>query len=161
MAQDPASVLDALYKQYGISDAGRGGGFADRAYWLEHPSEILNGRLAQDLAGSGPDQPTGTPGVGPWQKSGQNYTGGDPSATPNAWASGRKILQSLGNLMPSPGTTMPNSQGITDPTAKIGANSPGFLAGDQVDQLLNNDPYGAMLRSNVMDGLGQPTNLME
>lgn len=159
MAQDPTSIIDQLYQQYGLQDSGRGSGFADRAYWLEHPSEILNGRLAQDLAGSGPDQPTGTPGVGPWQKSGQNYTGGDPSSTPNAWSSGRKILQSLGVGLP--GVPSPGTQGITDPTAKIGANSPGFLAGDQVDQLLNSDPYGAMLRSNVMDGLGQPTNLAE
>lgn len=69
---DPATRIDALYKQYGLSDAGRGSGFADRAYWLEHPSEILNGRLANDLAGTGSDQPTGTPGRGPWLNSGRN-----------------------------------------------------------------------------------------
>ena len=69
---DPnVAKIDALYKQYGITDGGNGSGFADRAYWLAHPSEIANGRLAADLAGTGTDQPTGTPGTGPWRNSGQ------------------------------------------------------------------------------------------
>ncbi len=72
----PTAMIDALYKQYGISDGGRGSGFADRAYWLEHPSEIANGRLGADLAGTGSDQPTGTPGSGPWQNSGKNALAG-------------------------------------------------------------------------------------
>jgi len=82
---DPYGI-DALYKQYGITDGGQGSGFADRAYWLAHPSEIQNGRLAADLAGTGRDQPTGTPGTGPWSTSGQgapgssNYDSGYASA---------------------------------------------------------------------------------
>jgi hypothetical protein len=71
-SSDPAARIDALYSQAGIKDGGRGSGFADRAYWLEHPSEILNGRLAADLAGTGTDQPTGTPGRGAWLNSGRN-----------------------------------------------------------------------------------------
>jgi hypothetical protein len=58
--QDPLAMLQQLYSQAGVKDAGRGSGFTDQAYWLEHPSEILNGRLGADLAGSGPDQSTGT-----------------------------------------------------------------------------------------------------
>jgi hypothetical protein len=69
---DPAARIDALYKQAGIKDYGRGSGFADRAYWLEHPDQIMNGRLAADLAGTGTDQPTGTPGYGSWINSGKS-----------------------------------------------------------------------------------------
>ncbi len=76
-AADPSGI-DAIYAKAGITDGGRGSGFADRAYWLEHPSEIANGRLASDLAGTGPDQPTGTPGSGPWSNSGK---GGAPAAS--------------------------------------------------------------------------------
>src|SRR5262252_4344329 len=68
---DPATRIDALYKQAGITDGGRGSGFADRAYWLEHPDQIMNGRLAADLAGTGSDQPTGTPGYVAWLNSGR------------------------------------------------------------------------------------------
>ncbi len=80
-AADPSGI-DALYAKAGITDGGRGSGFADRAYWLEHPSEIANGRLAADLAGTGTDQPTGTPGSGPWQNSGKG--GGAVPAAPAA-----------------------------------------------------------------------------
>jgi hypothetical protein len=69
---DIGSQIDALYKTAGISDAGRGSGFADKAYWAEHPDQVANGRLAADLAGTGTDQPTGTPGRGPWLNSGRN-----------------------------------------------------------------------------------------
>lgn len=87
---DPAArMIDDLYAKYGIKDGGRGSGFADRAYWLEHPSEILNGRLAADLAGTGTDQPTGTPGTGPWQNSGRNSrTATPPAGPPTATAGG-------------------------------------------------------------------------
>lgn len=80
--KDPGSMFDALMAQYGLTDGGAGSGFTDRAYWLAHPSEILNGRLAADLAGTGSDQPTGTPGTGPWQNSGHNAAA--PAAAPNA-----------------------------------------------------------------------------
>ena len=85
-ADDIGSQIDALYKSAGISDAGRGGGFADKAYWSEHPSEVRNGRLAADLAGTGTDQPTGTPGRGPWLNSGRNAPEaaiGQPTRTAN------------------------------------------------------------------------------
>lgn len=93
-AANPAeSAIDALYAKYGIKDGGRGSGFADRAYWLEHPSEILNGRLERDLAGTGSDEWTGTPGTGPWQNSGAHtnssstQTGSSTSAPPVPQAS--------------------------------------------------------------------------
>ena len=85
------SQIDALYKQFGIQDGGRGSGFADRAYWLEHPSEIANGRLAADLAGTGSDQPTGTPGTGPWSNSGKN-------AQPNVQQPNNPTLAAGGNV---------------------------------------------------------------
>lgn len=69
---DVGSMIDSLLSNAGLKDAGRGGGFADRAYWLEHPSEVLNGRLGRDLAGTGTDQPTGTPGRGIWLNSGRD-----------------------------------------------------------------------------------------
>lgn len=69
---DVGSMIDGLLSKAGLKDAGRGGGFADRAYWLEHPSEVLNGRLGRDLAGTGTDQPTGTPGRGIWLNSGRD-----------------------------------------------------------------------------------------
>lgn len=71
---DAAALWDAIASKAGIKDAGDGSGFADRAYWVAHPSEILNGRYAADVAGTGSDQPTGTPGQGPWQNSGKNAT---------------------------------------------------------------------------------------
>lgn len=83
---DIGAQIDALYQSAGISDAGRGGGFADKAYWREHPSEVTNGRLAADLAGTGTDQPTGTPGRGPWLNSGRNAPEasiGQPTRTAN------------------------------------------------------------------------------
>jgi hypothetical protein len=68
---DAAGIIDSLYSQYGLKDYGRGSGFADRAYWLEHPDQVVNGRLGRDIAGTGTDQPTGTPGYGPWVNSGR------------------------------------------------------------------------------------------
>lgn len=71
-AGDVGSQIDALLAKAGLQDGGNGSGFADKAYWAAHPSEVSNGRLAADLAGTGSDQPTGTPGTGPWQNSGRN-----------------------------------------------------------------------------------------
>lgn len=96
---DPASVIDALYKQYGIGDGGRGSGFADRAYWLEHPSEILNGRLAADLAGTGSDQPTGTPGSGPWQNSGRGGASTPAAGNPAAAPTGPAVTGTTGGAV--------------------------------------------------------------
>jgi hypothetical protein len=82
---DVGAKIDALYKTAGISDGGRGSGFADKAYWSEHPSEVSNGRLQRDLEGTGTDQPTGTPGRGPWLNSGRNAPeAGIGQATRNA-----------------------------------------------------------------------------
>lgn len=128
---DPTAAIDQLYAKYGINDGGRGSGFADRAYWLEHPSEILNGRLAADLAGTGSDQPTGTPGTGPWQNSGKSGTGtpgpnglltgsADATATPMAMPAAQDpnaamrdqfrqaILSQLGTLQNDKSSTDPN-----------------------------------------------------
>lgn len=123
-SNDPGSIIDALYKQYGIGDGGNGSGFADRAYWLAHPSEILNGRLAADLAGTGSDQPTGTPGSGPWQNSGRNapeYQGGGastpaPAAPPAAMTYTPSTVQTAytpavaGTYTQQASTTSPNPE---------------------------------------------------
>ncbi len=98
---DIGSQIDALYKSAGIADAGRGGGFADKAYWSEHPSEVLNGRLAADLAGTGTDQPTGTPGRGPWLNSGRNAPEasiGQPTRNANGgfWTGGSTVAPPTG-----------------------------------------------------------------
>lgn len=101
VGNDAASTIDALYKQYNVSDGGQGSGFADRAYWLAHPSEILNGRLGRDLAGTGTDQPTGTPGTGPWSSSGAADRNA-PAAATGAAATGGQLATSQG-LSPASG----------------------------------------------------------
>lgn len=64
---DPA--LAAIYQKAGVNPADRGSGFADWQYWQGvGPSQY--DRLARNLAGNGPDQPTGTPGTGAWSTSG-------------------------------------------------------------------------------------------
>lgn len=124
---NPASVIDALYKQYNITDGGRGSGFADRAYWLEHPSEILNGRLAKDLAGTGPDQPTGTPGSGPWSNSGKSSGGGGTTTTTSNNTSLANAMTNLGGSLPggSYGTTAANQ----DPFSQMIAGGYGSMIG--------------------------------
>ena len=137
---DAASQIDALYAKYGISDGGRGSGFADRAYWLEHPSEILNGRLAADLAGTGSDQPTGTPGTGPWSTSGAGARGGAASSA-------------YGAALAPP---------ATGGAAAGGASSQsGFDIGSYTQQLLaslkdwNKNPALDAVRKIIMDRLAQ------
>lgn len=63
-------TINGLYSKYGVKDNGAGSGFTDLQYWAQHPSEVTNGRLEADLNGTGSDQPTGTPGTGPWSTSG-------------------------------------------------------------------------------------------
>lgn len=111
-AGSPESIIDALYQQYGIGDGGRGSGFADRAYWLEHPSEILNGRLAADLAGTGSDQPTGTPGTGPWQNSGRNAATG---AAPTSAAAAAPVVANTSGapIAYNPGAVAPQESEFT------------------------------------------------
>jgi hypothetical protein len=70
---DPA--LAAVYQGSGLNPAGRGTGFADWQYWQGvGPSQY--GRLKSDIAGTGSDQPTGTPGAGAWGTSGQGANAG-------------------------------------------------------------------------------------
>lgn len=65
---DPA--LRQIYQQGNLSPSGLGSGFADWQYWQgKGPSQYQ--RLTNDIAGTGTDQPTGTPGTGPWQNSGR------------------------------------------------------------------------------------------
>lgn len=90
-------TIDSLYRTANIKDGGSGSGFADRGYWLAHPSEILNGRLGSDLAGTGPDQPEGTPGEGPWSNSGaadRAKWGGTkpPTTTTKAFVQGQRYM---------------------------------------------------------------------
>lgn len=99
---DVGAQIDALYAKAGLKDGGQGSGFADRAYWLAHPSEVTNGRLAADLAGTGNDQPTGTPGTGPWQNSGKNAPPGWGGTAANSTrAALSQPIRSLSGFMPS------------------------------------------------------------
>jgi hypothetical protein len=69
---DPA--LWDVYKDSGLTPGGEGSGFADWQYWQKvGPSQY--DRLKADIAGTGRDQPTGTPGSGPWATSGQGKPG--------------------------------------------------------------------------------------
>jgi hypothetical protein len=69
---DPA--LWNIYQNSGLTPGGQGQGFADWQYWQNvGPSQY--GRLAADIAGTGRDQPTGTPGSGAWSTSGQGAPG--------------------------------------------------------------------------------------
>jgi hypothetical protein len=116
---DIGSQIDALYKTAGITDAGRGSGFADKAYWAEHPSEVLNGRLARDLAGTGTDQPTGTPGRGPWLNSGRNAPEasiGQPTRTANGGFWDVAAPLPLPGQSASPGAGQPWAPGASAPT---------------------------------------------
>ena len=76
--QTPAGIdprLAALYRQSGLTPGARGSGFADWQYWQDKAGtagwDYILGRLGSDLAGTGTDQPTGTPGTGPWSNSGR------------------------------------------------------------------------------------------
>lgn len=69
---DPA--LWNVYKGSGLTPGGAGSGFADWQYWQNvGPSQY--DRLKADIAGTGRDQPTGTPGSGVWSTSGQGAPG--------------------------------------------------------------------------------------
>ena len=68
---DPA--LAAIYQNGGMTPGDRGTGFADWQYWQGvGPSQYA--RLAADIAGTGTDQTTGTPGSGAFQSSGRGAT---------------------------------------------------------------------------------------
>ena len=71
--------LAALYTKHKVTPGGSGTGFADWGNWNDKmktgdPNYFLN-RLDADLAGTGTDQPTGTPGEGPWSRSGAQERG--------------------------------------------------------------------------------------
>ncbi len=70
---DPA--LWNVYKDSGLTPSNDSGtGFADWQYWQKvGPSQY--DRLKADIAGTGRDQPTGTPGSGVWGSSGQGAPG--------------------------------------------------------------------------------------
>ena len=97
--------LQKIYQSSGRTPAGRGTGFADWAYWNDKPSQF--GRLQADIAGTGTDQPTGTPGSGPWQNSGKNQPmgGGAPGGGGMSPFMAGAIGQSLGpGIAGSPGS---------------------------------------------------------
>lgn len=92
VAQMPAGMDPALwniYKDSGLTPSNdRGTGFADWQYWQGvGPSQY--DRLKADIAGTGTDQPTGTPGSGAWSSSGaadraRGAVGGNGFMTPGA-----------------------------------------------------------------------------
>lgn len=83
----PAGIdprLASLYQKSGLNPGDRGSGFADWQYWQNDAVRNANGdwnyvlgRLGNNLAGTGTDQPTGTPGQGIWNNSGRNQQGGN------------------------------------------------------------------------------------
>jgi hypothetical protein len=114
---DVRSAIESLYDQYHIKDGGRGSGFADEAYWAEHPSEVFNGRLGRDLAGTGTDNPEGTPGVGPWLNSGRNQPsagGGQTSTATPFWAQQTPLPSFFGGQQP---TQSVDTSSLTDSPA--------------------------------------------
>lgn len=145
--QDPLAMIEQLYgsQPWGTAGGGAGSGFADKDYWLAHPSEILNGRLGADLAGSGPDQPTGTPGSGVWGSSGKN-------AAPGLVPSG----QPAGSFpMPTPGGDNTQSNlvqqallGLMGPGATGTPNAPMTTPPSANDQTLGN--YSDLVRQQVL-----------
>lgn len=73
----PAGMPDweaAIYQKGGLTPGDRGSGFADWQYWRDKAGEAGQGyiadRLSKDIAGTGTDRPTGTPGTGAWSSSG-------------------------------------------------------------------------------------------
>lgn len=77
-AQPPAGMdpsLWAIYQKGGLTPGDRGSGFADWQYWQDVGPSQYN-RLASDIAGTGSDQPTGTPGSGSWSRSGAGAAAG-------------------------------------------------------------------------------------
>lgn len=83
-AQPPSGMdpdLWSLYQKSGVTPGGNGSGFADWQYWQDKIGSsgdkgYILGRLGDDLAGKGVDQPTGTPGQGAWSGSGGGMSGG-------------------------------------------------------------------------------------
>ncbi len=77
--------LMEVYQRAGFTPSNdRGSGFADWQYWQNDAVRnaggdwnYVLGRLGSDLAGTGTDQPTGTPGQGIWNNSGRNQVGGN------------------------------------------------------------------------------------
>lgn len=123
---DP-SVRNA-FQQAGLTPSTtRGTGFADVPYWTGVGPSQTN-RWVADILGQGTDQPTGTPGSGVWQNSGQN-------APP-----------------PSPNTTQPAGQptlpsGPTVPSATSGAST----AQQNINDILQLNPYQQFFRSELMN----------
>ena len=78
--------LAAIYQKAGITPGARGTGFADWEYWNDKPSQY--NRLTADLAGTGTDQPTGTPGQGAWSTSGQGQPGAPGMTSPGMGGTG-------------------------------------------------------------------------
>jgi hypothetical protein len=152
-ADDVGSQIDALYKKAGLSDAGAGGGFADRAYWLAHPSEVLNGRLGRDLEGTGTDQPTGTPGRGAWLNSGRDAPEasiGQPTRTANGGFWTNPIAAPTAVVPPAvPSGTTPSAttttSGASSPTGQPSMSGPVPLkANGKVDTDAINATYPSM-----------------
>ena len=144
-------TIDALYKKYGVSDGGNGSGFADRAYWLAHPSEISNGRLEADLNGTGTDQPTGTPGAGNWSRSG--------AADRAKWGSAAPAGPVPGAAPPVPGPSAPPvpSQAGGASSAPAGPDPMAALTAALTNQRNDAQGFSANIRQillSQLQGLG-------
>jgi hypothetical protein len=93
---DPA--LAAIYQGSGLDPSGRGSGFADWQYWQGvGPSQY--GRLKADIAGTGTDQSTGTPGSGSWSRSGVGANSGPSGQSSFNMSSGSGIDSTKTNAL--------------------------------------------------------------
>jgi len=121
--------LAAIYQKSGVNPADRGSGFADWQYWQDKgPSQYA--RLTQDLAGTGNDQPTGTPGQGVWQQSGRNAPPGWGGMPPTGQNSSPGGNQGPSGGMPGAGSVPGDvlsrlQQGYNTPAATIPSPTPG------------------------------------
>ena len=102
IGQPPAGIdpaLWAIYQKGGLTPADRGSGFADWQYWQDKgPSTYA--RLAADIAGTGTDNPQGTPGQGSWSASGAGGNGGagGPGGAPGSGSGSDPFSQYLAQL---------------------------------------------------------------
>lgn len=137
--------LAAIYQNSGLNPAGRGSGFADWQYWQDvGPSQY--GRLAADIAGTGTDQPTGTPGQGAWSNSGRNALPGGGGSVSGSSSQGSTTGGGPVNMPTAPTYTPFNYTGAapsyTDfvaPTSVTEQNDPGYqFRAQQQQQALDN-----------------------
>jgi hypothetical protein len=124
--------LAALYQKAGMTPGGEGSGFADWKYWQDKASQSGNwdyflSRLGADLAGTGTDQPTGTPGQGAWSGSGAADRAAGASGTPPPPGS-TAVAQGPTGFNTNQTYTPPPAAALLSPPPAYGPAPPGYSA---------------------------------